>query len=338
MSISRRTNLADLLKQAPSVAEAGADQTQTPDMRQPIVSGALRAMGLQLEQMSSEANEARELKSKIAAGDHVVSLDPALFDPSFISDRISIEDDPEFDAFVTSIAERGQQIPILARPHPSTPDRYQVAYGHRRLKAAARLAIPVRAIIRAMTDVELVIAQTKENLDRQDLSYIERALLARQLEDRQFERAIVMSALGVDKADLSRLLTLANALPIELIQAIGPAPKIGRPRWHQLAELLRTAATRKQAMTIVAERDFGNSDTNQRFAILMRSLRQPAPKPGNVQAKDIRTKNGRLLARVDDAGRHVRLLIDHAEFKTFLLSRLPDLVSEFEQEETTAAS
>src|SRR5271165_468527 len=334
MSISRRTNLADLLKQAPSVAEAGADQTQTPDMRQPIVSGALRAMGLQLEQMSSEANEARELKSKIAAGDHVVSLDPALFDPSFISDRTSIEDDPEFDAFVTSIAERGQQIPILARPHPSTPDRYQVAYGHRRLKAAARLAIPVRAIIRAMTDVELVIAQTKENLDRQNLSYIERALLARQLEDRQFERAIVMSALGVDKADLSRLLTLANALPIELIQAIGPAPKIGRPRWHQLAELLKTAATRKHAMSIVADRDFGNTDTNQRFAILMRSLRQPAPKPG----KDIRTKNGRLLARVDDAGRHVRLLIDHAEFKTFLLSRLPDLVSEFEQEETTAAS
>ena len=336
MSISRRTNLADLLKQDPSVAETGADQT--PDMRQPIVSGALRAMGLQLEQMSAEANEARELKSKIAAGDHVVSLDPALFDPSFISDRISIEEDPEFDAFVASIAERGQQIPILARPHPSTPDRYQVAYGHRRLKAAARLAIPVRAIIRPMTDVELVIAQTKENLDRQDLSYIERALLARQLEDRQFERVIVMSALGVDKADLSRLLTLANALPIELIQAIGPAPKIGRPRWHQLAELLKTAATRKHAMTIVAERDFGNSDTNQRFAILIRSLRQPAPKPGNVQANNIRTKNGQLLARIDDAGRHVRLLIDNAEFKTFLLSRLPDLVSEFEQEEAAAAT
>ena len=83
MSVSRRTNLADLLKQAPSAAEPSAEQT--PDMRQPIVSGALRAMGLQLEQMSSEANEARELKSKIAAGDHVVSLDPGLFDPSFLA-------------------------------------------------------------------------------------------------------------------------------------------------------------------------------------------------------------------------------------------------------------
>ena len=105
----------------------------------------------------------------------------------------------------------------------------------------------------------------------------------------------MMSALGVDKADLSRLLTLANALPIELIQAIGPAPKIGRPRWHQLAELLNTAATRKHAMAIVAERDFGNADTNQRFTILMRSLRQPAQKPGSGQAKNIRTKNGNCL-------------------------------------------
>ncbi len=91
-------------------------------------------------------------------------------------------------------------------------------------------------------------------------------------------------------------------------------------------------------MTIVAERDFGNSDTNQRFTILIRSLRQPAPKPGNVQANNIRTKNGQLLARIDDAGRNVRLLIDNAEFKTFLLSRLPDLVSEFEQEEAAAAT
>ena len=337
MTVSRRTNLADLLKQDPSSdAQAGAEET--PGIRQPIVSGALRAMGLQLEQMSAEANEARELKSKIAAGDQILALDPALFDPSFISDRIAIEDGAGFDGFVASIAERGQQIPILARPHPSAPGRYQVAYGHRRLKAAARLGIQIRAIIRSMTDVELVIAQTKENLDRQDLSYIERALLARQLEDRQFERAIVMSALGVDKADLSRLLSLASELPTELVRAIGPAPKIGRPRWHQLAELLKDAAVRKRALNVVAGRDFAGSDSNERFAILFRSLRQPAPKAESGEANTVRTKSGRVLARLDDGGRRARLLIDSTEFKTFLLSRLPGLVSEFEQEESAATT
>ena len=258
-------------------------------MRQPIVSGALRAMGLHLEQMSAEANEARELKSKIAAGDQILALDPALFDPSFDGDRLAIETVGN-RPFRSSIAERGQQIPILARPHPSAPGRYQVAYGHRRLKAAARLGIQIRAIIRSMTDVELVIAQTKENLDRQDLSYIERALLARQLEDRQFERAIVMSALGVDKADLSRLLSLAGTLPTELVRAIGPAPKIGRPRWHQLAELLKDAAIRKRALNVVAGRDFAGSDTNERFAILFRSLRQRTPEAESVVANVVRTR------------------------------------------------
>jgi hypothetical protein len=45
-----------------------------------------------------------------------------------------------------------------------------------------------------------------------------------------------------------------------------------------------------------------------------------------------------VLARIDDGGRQARLLIDSAEFKTFLLSRLPGLVSEFEQEESAAAT
>ena len=338
MTISRRTNLADLLKPDPSSIPASTSAGQTPAPHQPIVSGALRAMGLQLDQMSAEANEARDLKSKIAGGDQVVSLDPALFDPSFISDRLLIEDGAGFEAFVASIAERGQQIPILARPHPSVPGRYQVAYGHRRLKAATRLAIQIRAIIKPLTDVELVIAQTKENIDRQDLSYIERALLARQLEEKKFERPVVMSALGVDKADLSRLLSLVAALPIELIRAIGPAPKIGRPRWHQLAELLGDAAVRKQAMKIIGGSDFASSDTNERFAVLYRSLRRPAPKPGSDEANAVRSKKGEVLVRIDHGGRQARLLIDSTEFKTFLLSRLPDLVAEFEQEEPVAAT
>ena len=206
-------------------------------MRQPIVSGALRAMGLQLEQMSSEANEARELKSKIAAGDHVVSLDPGLFDPSFISDRISIEDDPGSTPSLQaspSVDNRFRSLPVRIPRRRSLSSRLWTPAAEGRCPPG----YPVRAIIRAMTDVELVIAQTKENLDRQDLSYIERALLARQLEDRQFERAIVMSALGVDKADLSRLLSLAGALPIELVRGDRASPEDWPP---SLASARRTS-------------------------------------------------------------------------------------------------
>ena len=49
---------------------------------------------------------------------------------------------------------------------------YQVAYGHRRVRATAILGIKVRAIVRDLTDAELVIAQGQENNARQDLSFI----------------------------------------------------------------------------------------------------------------------------------------------------------------------
>ena len=43
----------------------------------------------------------------------------------------------------------------------------------------------MRAIIQALTDAELVIAQGKENAERRNLSFIERALFAANLDVRR---------------------------------------------------------------------------------------------------------------------------------------------------------
>ena len=107
--------------------------------------------------------------------------------------------------------EAGQQVPILVRPHPDKPGRYQSGLGHRRLRAADALRRQVRAMVRRLTDAELVVAQGKENGERRDLSFIERASFAAHLEERGFERSTIMTALGVDKADLSRLIALARS-------------------------------------------------------------------------------------------------------------------------------
>jgi ParB family chromosome partitioning protein len=324
--MSRRSTLADLLNQ-----DASSNAGPAPEMLQPIASGALRAMSISLERMSSEADEARGLKSKIAAGDHVVNLDPELVDASFIKDRIPVEDDIHFDALVKDISEQGQQVPILVRPSPSDPGRYQVAYGRRRIRAAAHLRIPVRAIVKVLTDEELVIAQAKENLERQDLSYIERALLARQLEERQFDRAMIMGALGIDKADLSRLLSVAHGVPADLILAIGPAPRVGRTRWVQVAELVKSAVGRRRAIAAVADESFRTADTNRRFGIVISRLQQ---KDAGASGGDdfIKSTSGRVLAQLEETPRRARIVIEDGGFRAFLLSRLPSLVSEFEAE------
>lgn len=329
--MTRRNTLAELLGDQTTTAPAHLDRPK------PVASGALRSLGLQLDQMEADASKARDLESKLEAGQHILELDPNLIDSSFIKDRISIEDDAEFDVFVKGIAEHGQQVPILVRPSPSDPGRYQVAYGHRRVRATARLGISVRAIVKVLTDAELVIAQARENLDRKDLTFVERTLIAQQLDQRKFDRLLIASALGIDQPELSRLLTIARTVPPDLIHAIGPAPKIGRPRWLQLSDLLKDTAARKRALAVLADQKFKQAGTNQRFGLVIHSLFEPPANAANDKT-DLKSTDGVLLARVAQTPRRMRLLIDNPEFKNWLLSRLPTLVAEFEQNDTNAAS
>ena len=122
-------------------------------------------------------------------GPTLSDLDPDFVDASLIDDRLVADDDGDFKALCDSIALRGQKTPILVRPHPEIIGRFQVAYGHRRLLAAKVLARRVQAIIRPMSDAELVVAQGIENAQRKNLSFIERATFARKLEDAGFDRA-----------------------------------------------------------------------------------------------------------------------------------------------------
>ena len=71
----------------------------------------------------------RNLKAKIAAGQYVVELDPKLVNASFVSNRIPVEHDSEFDTFVKSIEEQGQQVPILVRPDTQAEDDSKLLMG-----------------------------------------------------------------------------------------------------------------------------------------------------------------------------------------------------------------
>ena len=137
----------------------------------------------------------------------------------------------------------GRQVPILVRPHPITQAAIKSAYGHRRFRAAAELGRTVRAVVKALTDEELVVAQGQENNERQDLSFIEKSRFARGLEERGFRRDTIMSALSVYKSDLSNMLSVVVKIPEDVIEAIGPAPTIGRRGWIDLAELLSEVET-----------------------------------------------------------------------------------------------
>ena len=297
--------------------------TAVPRLR----SGAVAAMGGALANLAARA----QLADQVESGATIVELDPAVIDPSFVSDRLADPTDPGQAALVASLAESGQQVPILVRPHPERAGRYQIAYGHRRHRAALTLRRPVRAMVRALTDAELVVAQGKENLERRDLSYIERALFARALDAAGFSRETIGVAMAADKADVSRYLALARSLPNPLVRAIGPAPKAGRARWQALVG--RIADHEPKALAaLLSDPAFLARSSDARFAAVLAHL-GGAPTADLASSPEAWTDEaGRPLGRIERTARHVRLSIDAAAepgLADYLVAQLPSLLAGF---------
>jgi ParB family transcriptional regulator, chromosome partitioning protein len=296
-----------------------------------VRTGAISAMGTSLKELTEGAKAAARLQEQIDTGAAVVELDPVTLDSSMVTDRLTAEIDPSFDALIESLRTSGQQVPILVRPHPDQTQRYQIAYGHRRVRAAVLLGIKVRAVVRPLTNDELVVAQGKENLDRRDLSYIEKALFARRLEDQGFERGVIMAALSTDKADLSRYISVARMIPEPLAQSIGPASKVGRARWVALSERLGQPRSDKIVSATVASDDFRRLDSDSRFSLVFEALSKSSgkalPKP-KIWTNTAGQKAGRIEHRAD----RTVLTIDETivpEFGSFLAGRLDDLYEQF---------
>lgn len=286
------------------------------------------AIGRSLDAAAQKAKRAEEVERRLAEGLTVVELEPSLIDPSFIADRM--ESAPEVEAsLIEAIRDQGQQVPILVRPHPTADGRFQVAYGHRRLKAAVSLGRQVRAVVRQLSDEELAIAQGQENNERRDLSFIEKARFAHGLEKR-FGRKAVMAALSLYKSDLSNMLSVIERIPAPIIDAIGPAPKTGRRGWIELAD----AVAKKNALAAVEKAvsvdKFAAKASDDRLAAAVAATRAQTPAP---KVKSLVDSRRREIGKLVTSGDRIQLTIDRKKnptFATFVVDRLQDLFKEFE--------
>ncbi|MCJ8507060.1 plasmid partitioning protein RepB [Rhizobium lemnae] len=258
---------------------AATPSTETPPARplaglgSPLkASGAIGGISKTLGSINSSVERAREIEAQLLQGAAVIEIDTDLIDSSFVSDRLEL-DPRQLDELADQIREHGQQVPVLLRPHPTREGRYQVAYGHRRVAACQKLGIRVRAVVRSLTDEQLVVSQGQENNARANLSYIERALFAMKLEQRDFSREIIMSALGIDKAALSRMLQVAKQVPFTIVSLIGPAPSVGRRRWLELVDLLNDTVA-DEIIEVLSRAGVAEAESDERFELAFRAARQ----------------------------------------------------------------
>jgi ParB family chromosome partitioning protein len=240
--------------------------------------GAFGAVTRTIDDLAARADAARALEARLTAAEMVVELDPALVDSSFIADRMET-DDESYRALRASISAKGQDSPILVRPHPTAPGRYQVAFGHRRLRAAADLGRSVRCIVKPLNDRDLVIAQGQENSARADLSFIERGRFAQALEEGGYDRETIMQALTIDKTTLSRLITVVNRLPTDIVEAVGPAPAAGRDRWVELAAIYAERAVERPVDPLLESAEFMGAPSDMRFEMLFEHLSRVEARP-----------------------------------------------------------
>ncbi|SDQ31108.1 plasmid partitioning protein RepB [Pseudovibrio sp. Tun.PSC04-5.I4] len=286
----------------------------------------------------------------------IQNLDAKLLLPSLALDRAFEGDDEELDSLVESISQNGQQVPVLVRPHPGKPDHYQIAYGHRRVKACQRLDIAVRAVVENLSDEELVIAQGKENEERKNLTYIQQCYFAAEL-SKTFTREVVAAAVGAgDKTRVSKLTSIIRRVPEDLIESIGSARGIGRVKWETVAKACESEGTvsrlRKSIANLKTSGKWQGLTSPDRFAWLHDLTISSEVVDGNLSPSALeRVESRKAAARStllikDSEGkpaieargtRNFKIVLADearaAAFSEYLTSKINQLLKDFEQQE-----
>jgi ParB family chromosome partitioning protein len=116
----------------------------------------------------------------------------------------------ELDELAESIADKGLLQPILVRPAPGKPDRYQIVAGERRWRAAQRARLhELPCAIRELTDRETLEIAIVENVQRSDLNAVEEARALKQLvETFGHTQDDVAKAVGKSRSHVANMLRL----------------------------------------------------------------------------------------------------------------------------------
>ena len=287
-------------------------------------------IGVTQRTLSDIRQERDDLRKQLASAGGARELSTDLIDPSPFPDRLTDATDAGFESLKRLIEEEGQKVAIQVRAHPASGDRFQIVFGHRRWRAAKDLGRPVKAEIVTATDEELAVAQGIENSARQDLTWIEKALFAWRLEEAGIKARCIRAALSVDDAELARFRSVCRALPQDIINLIGRAPRIGRPRWAELAKRVSEAggvgAIRK---TLSADKIL-RVPSDERFRVALAALTELKASPN--APLELSLPDGRSVGRLSTAKGEVRIAVDKehaASFAAFMAREAAALIERF---------
>lgn len=202
-------------------------------------------------------------------------LEPGPFQPRTAIDPAHLAD------LIASVRQQGILQPILARPHPGAPGRYQIIAGERRWRAAQAAGLhEVPVLVRPLSDTDAMAASLVENLQREDLDPIEEGQAYKRLVGEfgltQDQLAALVGKSRSHVANTMRLLQLPGGVQVHVQSG---ALSAGHAR-----ALLGHPTPEAAARTVIAR----GLNVRQTETLARNSLRPPHPsKP--VRPKDRET-------------------------------------------------
>ena len=222
------------------------------------------------------------------------SIPVEFLEPSPFQPRANIG--PEaLDDLAASIKARGILQPLLVRPHPGQPGRYQIIAGERRWRASQIAGLhEVPVLVRELSDIETMAAALVENLQRQDLNPIEEAEGYKRLVDefRMTQEALAESV-GKSRSHVANMLRLLN-LPPTVIEEV----KKGNLTAGHARALLSHPEPEKAALAVLSR----GLNVRQTEALSSRKAEAPPAKEKDPETEALaRELSEHLGMRVDIA-------------------------------------
>jgi ParB family chromosome partitioning protein len=170
------------------------------------------------------------------------------------------------------------------------------------------------------------------------LSFIEKAVFARSLTDIGQPKDVIMSALTVDGTLLSRMLSVAQQIPRDIIDCVGPAKQIGRDRWEGFKKLRTVPANVKLVQQLVTDQSFAGLQSDARFELLLSKLSEKGravrkkTKRATLEKRTWTANGGRIKGVVGKSGKAFSVSLtstDASEFGDYLAENLDGLYEAF---------
>lgn len=215
------------------------------------------------------------------AADTVAELEISRLSPNPFQPRREFAP-AEIEELAASIRSAGLLQPILVR---AAGDRYQIIAGERRWRAAKIAGLErVPALIRSVSDDQAAIFGLVENLHREDLNPIEKALAFRKIQDlTKSTQEEVARRVGLDRSSVANMVRL-----LELPEAVQAHVSRGTLSMGQARAIL--GVTDAEARVLLADKAIRDRLSVRQVETLVQEMKDGVPRaaeqqPGTSSAK-----------------------------------------------------